>query len=219
MITINSHLTKKKQTTPVNKEQTIADFIEWAESREYKIYSDSKGIPTIGVGRNLKNNPLSETETTYFMRKYGLEDEASVYKKMEAGIDDEDINFLLDNDIAVAKANAKKVIPYLGQLPSNIQYVIIDLVFNMGVGKFRKFKKFLGAIGSFQHTTDEKQKQAYINEAGYQLADSVYTLDVQRRCVRNVKHLGADIDSVIACLANAGKTEYVNVLKKWRNVK
>jgi lysozyme len=76
-----------------------------------------RGKPTIGVGRNLA----------------------------EKGLSDDEIDYLLDNDIKDAIADAQ-TFRWFDSLDPVRQAVIVELCFNMGLGKLRTFKKFLQAM-------------------------------------------------------------------------
>jgi lysozyme len=87
------------------------------EGRKNKVYYDSVGIATIGVGRNLEGKGLSEPE----------------------------IDFLLDNDIDDATTEAKTFY-WWHDLDSVRQMVVVDMVFNLGLDGFSEFKKTIGFI-------------------------------------------------------------------------
>lgn len=203
----------KKQTAAIApKQETIAEYIAWGEGKEHKPYKCSAGYLTIGIGRNLEDVGLAPDEIFHFQKKYGLADEEAVWAFLNNGIDDEDIQLLFSNDLVTAKKTATRLVPYLAQLDGNIQYVLIDLAFNIGQKRLQKFKKMLAAIGSY-HMAKAPESLA---EAAYELANSKYTLDTQRRAVRNCKKLCGDVALVVQRLKEAGKTEHVEVFNKWK---
>jgi len=81
------------------------------------VYLDSVGIETIGVGRNLK----------------------------EVGLSDDEIDYLLINDINRCKEEAKRLSWY-GDLDSVRKEAILNLLFNLGMPRFSGFKNALSAM-------------------------------------------------------------------------
>lgn len=99
-----------------------------------KPYKDTKGITTIGYGRNLEANPLSESEADY----------------------------LFENDLHRAVDGAKSFHVYEFLSPAR-QDVLIEMVFQMGHGSVSKFKKFLSAAlqRKWQEAHDEMLDSAW----------------------------------------------------------
>jgi lysozyme len=178
----------------------ITKFIGDSEGFESKPYKCTAGYLTIGKGRNLEAVGLRQTDLLHFQKKYGLQDEDAVWAFLNSGIDEEDADVLLANDIAQAKVDIKKVIPYFSQLPSFIQYVLLDMIFNIGVGNGKKglkgFKKMLAAIGSYHMQGDPTS----LNEAAIEMLDASYPdgylFDTKKRAVRNAKLLCDNFEKV-----------------------
>lgn len=87
-----------------------------------------RGLPTVGVGRNLYGKGLSEDE----------------------------IDYLLDNDITDAMRDAS-TLPAFAKLDPVRQAVLVELVFNMGLARVKEFKKFLNFAneGRWAHAAEE----------------------------------------------------------------
>ena len=83
-------------------------------------YKCTAGKLTIGYGRNLSDNGISEYEAT----------------------------ILLDSDISDALTDLRKVFTHdeFETLSFNRKMVLTDLVFNLGYPKFIKFKKMIQAV-------------------------------------------------------------------------
>jgi lysozyme len=88
------------------------------EGIKLKAYQDTKGIWTIGVGRNLQDVGLTKDEALY----------------------------LLDNDIKRIVNDCLQEFPWFSELSENRQYAIIDIVFNCGLAGFKQFKRCIAAI-------------------------------------------------------------------------
>jgi lysozyme len=105
--------------------------LEWAEERRQKPYVDSVGKLSIGIGRNLDDRGLRDSE----------------------------IDFLLDNDVAEVLAECA-ALPYWGLLNDARQIVIADMVFNLGLGRFLKFRKLAAALEVEDYETAADEMKA-----------------------------------------------------------
>jgi len=100
------------------REQLIRD-----EDNKQFVYTDSVGVPTIGVGRNLLAKGLSALER----------------------------EFLLHNDIAEHTLEIWQNIPWASQLDEVRLEVLINMSFNLGTAGLMKFAKFLAALKAKQY--------------------------------------------------------------------
>ena len=91
-----------------------------SEDKRNKVYNDSLGIPTIGVGRNLR----------------------------DVGLSDDEIAYLLDNDIKRVEADLDRRLPWWRTLDEVRQSVIADMCFNMGINKLLGFVNTLRKVQS-----------------------------------------------------------------------
>lgn len=98
------------------------------EGLERKPYRDSVGFWTIGIGRNLDANPLS----------------------------DDEIDVIFENDLQRAVKEAEKYPWFLG-LSINRQLVILDMLFNLGPSRFAKFQKMIKALEDQDYAEAELQ--------------------------------------------------------------
>lgn len=87
------------------------------EGVRYKPYRDSVGKLTIGVGRNLD----------------------------DVGLRDSEISVLLSNDMAVAETLARTLLPNFDDLTDLRKAVVCNMAFNLGM-RLTGFKETLGAI-------------------------------------------------------------------------
>lgn len=88
------------------------------EGMELKVYRDSIGIPTIGVGRNLQDVGISEAEAL----------------------------MLLDHDVSGVIDDLDREVPWWRNMSENRQLVIADMCFNLGIVKLKSFRKALDAM-------------------------------------------------------------------------
>lgn len=88
------------------------------EDRKTHPYTDTAGNLTIGVGRNLTDRGLRDSE----------------------------IAFMLDNDIDEAHAICTQLFPGFATLSESRQHALIDMAFNLGEPRLRKFVKMKAAV-------------------------------------------------------------------------
>lgn len=117
----------------IDQNELIQRFVLHEGYREMP-YKCSKGFLTIGVGRNLKTNPLTE-------------EEKKVCGDYMHGITKNMAFYLLRNDIAKAKRECEKNIPFFNSLDKERRYCLIDMCFQLGIGGLLGFKRMLKAMG------------------------------------------------------------------------
>jgi lysozyme len=103
------------------------------EGVRYSVYSDTKGIPTVGVGHNCQVSPLPVG--------------------WECPLADAQINQLLARDISTSLAKLDANIPWWRQMDDVRQRVLANMAFNMGVGNATLGTGVLGfktALGAMQ---------------------------------------------------------------------
>jgi lysozyme len=100
--------------------EKLISMIKEHEGKKLKPYKCSEGYLTIGWGRNLDSNGISEEEAEQ----------------------------MLKNDIWDAQMDCIRNIKVWGSLDVVRQSVLIDMCFNMGISKLLKFKKTLNDINN-----------------------------------------------------------------------
>lgn len=88
------------------------------EGVRFKVYRDSLGIETIGVGRNIRDKGLSALE----------------------------VDLLLENDLKDAEVDARALFPTFDKLTDIRKSVLLNLAFNLGRERLSKFKKLRAAV-------------------------------------------------------------------------
>ncbi len=121
----------------------IQRWISHWEGRRSFVYRDTNGIPTIGVGFNLRTG-IARTE----IAAVGLDFERVL--SGEVSLSQDQIDQLLTRCIEIALTSARILVPLFEELPDNQKLVITDLSFNMGQATLSKFTKTLAAINSQQ---------------------------------------------------------------------
>ena len=107
---------------------SIQDMVAWAEGNKACVYKDSLGIPTIGIGFNLKRSDARKLITSI----------GANYDSVLSGsqcLTPAQITSLFNNDLAWAKSGAQSCVPSFSSHHKCIQNVLMDMTFNMGKGK------------------------------------------------------------------------------------
>jgi lysozyme len=125
------------------------------EGVEMAIYLDHLGYKTVGIGHLILD---SDPE-------HG----------MEVGdvVSEERVDELFEQDLSIVLADCEKAFPNWDNYNDVVQEVLINMMFNLGMTRLLKFKKFIAAIDS----GDWK-------EAGIQMEDSKWWGQVGPRAVR-----------------------------------
>lgn len=96
----------------------LIEMLKRHEGFRSKPYHCSAGKLTIGYGRNIEDNGISRCEAT----------------------------MLLLEDIDQATENVSSIFPYFNSYSADRQNSLINMVFNLGISRFRLFKKMILAI-------------------------------------------------------------------------
>lgn len=133
------------------------------EGCKLKSYRDTVGKLTIGIGRNLDDNPLTIEEQCYVG-----------HNCRTLFISNDQAAYLCRNDLKKVRADLDRELPWWRDLNPDRQYVMIDLCFNMGLKTLLTFKRTLDSIA-----------QGYYVRAAEQLLQSKYAKQVGIRAKRN----------------------------------
>ena len=142
-----------------NREKLIDQLI-LHEGLELKVYKDTLGIDTIGVGRNLEDRGITDGE---LMHMNLLREEIHT-----TGITEEDARFLLGNDIDIVERELLDAHPCMERLDDVRIRVLLDMAFNLGVPRLRKFKNMWAGIheGDYIRAGDEMMDSRWANQVG-----------------------------------------------------
>ncbi len=103
--------------------------LETDELRSKRIYTDTVGKISGGIGRNLTDR----------------------------GFSDDEIDLMYANDVRMAEKDARALVPGFDQLNDVRQEVLTNLSFNLGYSRLALFRKFLAAVkaSNFEEAADE----------------------------------------------------------------
>jgi len=117
----------------------LLDMITVDEGMELQVYKDSLGIDTIGVGRNLKDRKLTVAE----LQHLGYSDMRHVH---ESGLTLYGARYLLRNDVTIAERELLAAHPCVEVLNGPRQMVCVNMSFNLGVPRLKRFMNMWAAI-------------------------------------------------------------------------
>ena len=120
------------------KEHLLEELVKH-EGLRLQVYQDTLGIDTIGIGRNLKDRGISKEELDEL-------DIPTIDHVYEYGITEADAMLLAENDVQIVEEELLRAHPCVEDLDAVRQLVVMDMAFNMGVPRLRKFKKMWNAI-------------------------------------------------------------------------
>ena len=153
------------------------DFIQKLIAHEglrLQVYQDTLGIDTIGIGRNLEDRGITKEELEWM----DIPNMAIVHTE---GITEADAMYLAQNDVQIVEEELLRAHPCVEDLDAVRQLVVMDMAFNMGVPRLRKFKKMWNAI-----------HENKFDVAAKEMLDSRWAIQVKSRAVKlsNAMHNG-----------------------------
>ena len=120
--------------------QRLAAQLRLHEGVEHKLYECTAGYLTIGVGRNIE----------------------------ERGLSDDEIDYLLNNDVNIATDELVATFDWYADLDPIRQRVVVDMVFNLGMPRFKQFQNMIAAIeaGDWMEASDEMMDSRWAQQVG-----------------------------------------------------
>ena len=139
-------LFKKKEKVMEIPETETAEYkeflarVEKHEGLRLKCYRCTAGKLTIGIGRNLDDVGISEDEARY----------------------------LLANDVKSAENDLIKACPWVCGIDRKRYYVLVEMVFNLGIARFKQFKNMLSACekGDWNKAAEQALDSAWHKQVG-----------------------------------------------------
>lgn len=128
----------------------IIPRIKQHEGVKPKKYVDSRGIPTVGVGFNLRRSDADQK-----LKSVGAN--PVKVKQGKQALSNNQIETLLVGDLKSSKEAANRVVGNLSQHPAGVQGVLIEMAFNLGAKGLSEFKNFLGAVKSKNYGVAAKE--------------------------------------------------------------
>jgi len=110
------------------------------EGERLDMYFDSRGIPTIGIGHNLKDKPISQRAS----------------------------RVILEDDLTETITDLDKRLNWWRNLSESRQRVLVNMAFNLGIDGLLKFKNTLNAAlhGDFKTAAKEMLNSEWATQVG-----------------------------------------------------
>jgi lysozyme len=110
------------------------------EGVRQKVYKDSLGIESIGVGRNLRDKGLSMQE----------------------------VDYLLENDLTDAERDARSLVVAFDKLSDERKAVLLNMALNLGRSRLASFKRLLEAVnaGAWEQAAAEMLDSLWASQVG-----------------------------------------------------
>jgi len=132
------------------KRNDLLDKLIVSEGLKLQVYKDTLGIDTIGIGRNLEDRGITKEELDWM-------DIPNIGIVYEMGITEADAVYLATNDVQIVEEELLRAHSCVEQLDSVRQLILVDMAFNMGVPRLRKFKMMWAAIHDEDYPTAAKE--------------------------------------------------------------
>lgn len=118
----------------------LVEELKRDEGVRLKPYRCTAGKLTIGIGRNLEDVGITESEAEYLLR----------------------------TDVARSMADLDRFFPWWRRMSEPRQRALCNMCFNLGVGGLAKFKKFLAALerGDYADAAREALDSAWAHQVG-----------------------------------------------------
>jgi len=123
--------------------QKLIDFTGKEEGLRLQTYKCPAGYDTIGYGHNLEANGLPE-EILEDLKAEGIVYDPN--NRNDLAITHGIADRLFGIDALNAESSLRQIFPSFGLFSENRQIALIDMMFNLGTGRFRGFKKMINAI-------------------------------------------------------------------------
>lgn len=122
---------------------------------------------SIGVGRNLEDNPLTLTELIFI----GIRERTPsgvIAELTQKGLTHGDAMYLLENDVDKVVSQLKKALPWFDSKPDAVQRVLSNLCFNIGITRLLEFKRTLALIKAdkYEDAAREMLNSKWANQVG-----------------------------------------------------
>jgi lysozyme len=128
----------------------IIPRIKQHEGVKPKKYTDSRGIPTVGIGFN-----LNRSDADAKLKSIGAN--PIKVKQGKQALTEAQMNSLLIGDLKTANKSASELVSDMTSHPATIQGVLIEMAFNLGKKGLSEFKNFLALINAKKYPEASKE--------------------------------------------------------------
>jgi GH24 family phage-related lysozyme (muramidase) len=145
----------------INIIRDIIPRVKKHEGVKPKKYIDSRGIPTVGVGFNLKRSDADQK-----LKSVGAN--PIKVKQGKQALNNNQIETLLVGDLKISKEAANRIVGNLTQHPAGVQGVLVEMAFNLGATGLYEFKNFVNAVKAknYSNAAQEMLKSNWSKQVG-----------------------------------------------------
>lgn len=136
--------------------------LEIDEGKRLRVYLDHLGYPTVGIGHLIKESDPPE------IRSLQVNDK----------ITEQQCTQLFLEDVAIAVGDCKVIFDDWETYPSEVQEILVNMLFNLGRPRFLTFKNMIAAV----YARDWEK-------AAYEMSDSRWANQVGARATRLIKRM------------------------------
>ncbi|MBI3334834.1 hypothetical protein HYZ97_05080 [Candidatus Pacearchaeota archaeon] len=156
------------------------------EGYRTKVYKDSEGIPTIGIGFN-----LSRKDAPFYMQKIGADHQRIMEGKQE--LTERQVTDLYLMEKSNVHTSAKRMFPDFDTHPVVVQEVVFEMIYNLGARGFGKFEKTVAAIKRRDYETAAQEMQnskwyAQVGNRSKTLVQQMKSAAVKQKSKQNKNH-------------------------------
>jgi lysozyme len=147
-----------------------ASLIRRHEGLRLVAYKDTVGKLTVGYGFN-----LDAGDARSICNVLKLDYEAI---RNGAAITEAQADAILDLQLGMVNAQAKTLFPNFQAMPADVQSVVQDLIFNMGLAGFSKFKNTIAALraNDYQQAAQGLTDSLWFHQTGSRAVEDVALL-------------------------------------------
>jgi GH24 family phage-related lysozyme (muramidase) len=151
--------------------QAISALVLGHEGIRHAVYLDTEGIQTVGVGFNLERAGARQRIAACGVDYEQLCEGTATLTAAQA-------QQLFEDDLDNAITDARQIVRNFDDQPSEVQAVIVDMVFNLGAAGFRKFRMAIACL-------EDKDYQG----AAKELKNSKWATQVPNRANDNIAQI------------------------------
>ena len=146
-----------KYDYPLEIDQELEDFFVGLEGMSLMPYVDKYNTLTIGIGHNLKSNPLTEAQRKFFWPvEFEGDPIVTVKESLELmkknGLTKFQVLILFADDITIVDGNLFRLISFYTKIHDAYRKLaLLYMGFNIGANGTRGFRKFINALERKQY--------------------------------------------------------------------
>lgn len=146
----------------------MSSLISQHEGVRTQVYTDTAGIPTIGIGFNLQKAGAPQ-------RIAALGVDYAQLCAGQCGLTDVEVQTLFSQDLDTAIGDTRALVSNFDSLPDNAQTAIVDMVFNLGGPRFSQFKATIAALVAedFAQAADQMASSLWATQVPNRAADDI----------------------------------------------